>query len=217
MLQAWKKHVNELKTVFGLTTAQLDEVVAMADNYDYTLGYFSQYGGNQRAATKFKKALFRGLTEGQEEPTFPVFDVFTSPAAPVFDIEGLAKEYRNFFLKHLNYTDTFGGVLLIAEPESDGAAVLIQPPIIKAENLGSYKASIAFSKKGNAGIRIEWRLQGTIKFKFGTNGIGSPVVLEIPEADDDKPVTIEIQAAFIDSKNNVVSAFSQVEIVTLTS
>lgn len=216
LLQAWIANEGILKTIFGLSVEQIDEIQSMAGVYNTAFDYFPQFDAFVDAVRKFKSAIRTGFAADEAAPTFPAFTNFAPPAALIFDIEGKAKEYRRFFRNHPNRTQSILELLLIADSDTPPAPDSNAEPVINATNIGNYSAENTFKKGKFAGVRFEWREQGTVKWNSGTVGIGSPTILTISAPADGKPITIEIRAIYVDGKNNPIGNWSQIEIVTLT-
>lgn len=216
MLQAWAANTGDLKTIFSLTAAQITEVTEMAQLYDYFFQYFIDFEAAVKGTYEVKRAVFRGLKPNQSAPTIPTLTTLAPPATLIFNIEGKARAYRQFFLKNPAYNDALGATLRIADaPEPDQDFDLMQTEL-DAVGLDNFQIEVSYKRNKMPGVFLEWRVQGDTDadWRFAVNGIGGTTrFTPSPLPTGNQPLTVELRGKNINSKGEPVGIWSQIEVV----
>lgn len=217
MLQAWLQYIAELKTTFNLTVEQVADITSMAQLFNYFFVYFGNFNDQTKSAFDVKKAVFEGLKPNQAVPQIPNFTPMNPPESLMFNIIGKARAYRTFFLKHPNYSESFGALLKIAEGEDDGGGNL--PDTLETEleavGLDNFEVEVIYKRNGFPGALIQQRLQGENDgaWKFATNGLGGTARFTVTPTAGNKPVTVELRGKHLNAKGAPVGTWSQIETV----
>jgi hypothetical protein len=215
LLQLWHERMPDHQTRYGLTAAQLAQVLDDALVYQHLMKARDMLDEDVNEFYTYKKNIMEGEPNGTagdypkiELPSLPTL---TNPPKP--GIEKRNQELYNFLKSHPNRTAQSLADLGISETDSDPVSPGDLKPALKIQAKPDDRVEIAFSKQGQTAIRFQ-RETGDDKWTSVGDATSSPFTDETASAGG-KPEKRRYRAVYL-AKNQPVGQYSDIVTVVTT-
>jgi hypothetical protein len=200
--QNFAKYLPDVKTKYGLSTAQVDGADTDAQWMAKAVEMRHELDAASQQCTKWFAAI-AGNDDGAEVPE--PFSV-SLPDPAIVDvkpgIERRVREIAKQIKSHPDYSEADGEKLGIVPPAPANINPDDRKPELKCEARMNYEIRVAFRKYGLDGIRLEYRHNGGQWIGAGFL-INSPGSITVAPATPGQPEQVEVRAIYIQGNNTV--------------
>jgi hypothetical protein len=215
LLQIWHERMPDHQTRYGLTAAQLAQILDDALVYQHLINARSLLDEDVKEFSAYKKNIMEGdpNVEAGDYPKIELPSLPTLTKPPKAGIEKRNQELYNFLKAHPNRTAESLADLGLGETGGDSISPEDLKPALKAQARIDDKIEIAFNKQGQSSIRIQ-RETAADKWTTAGEATTSPFVDETPSPDG-KPEKRRYRAVYL-SKNQPVGQYSDIVTIVTT-
>ena len=212
-LQTLKVKLPGYKTVLELTDAEVDAILADADNFEYLINTAPQVDDGKQAFFEFKDILIKGAPS-TVQATAPVLPVIAMPSHPFPGIKKRLQNITQRIKSATGYTQQIGedlGLVDTGGPSLPSTLMAALNVVAKSNS----RVEITFRRQGMDAMKIEYRLKGASSWTFVAVATSSPFMHVADPAVAGEPEIREYRGTLF-NKNETVGTTSPVYSVVTT-
>ena len=210
LLQLWAAKLPASQVLLNLPLAEVDQIVEDAANFDYIIGYTTEFRTESNAYYEFKDSMFNG--EPGAVMATPAVAPFASPFPLKPGIINRVEAMRQKIYSASDLTDELGLELDVYMPEGGepDTESLIAALVIGARPNGVVR--IQFSKQGMGAMRIQYKGPGDTEWQLVGDFSTSPALHNKPS---DQPES-RVYRGILLEKDQPVGNYSPIYTVVTT-
>lgn len=200
---------------YGITTAEIDDLITSAVAFSYWLNYHSEYDKYCKKLTAYKSELLNGVKVSGSNSLAPAAPVMAAPPlAAVPAILGRARSLVQRIKKHTNYTEADGQDLGIIGTTQTIDFNTLKPNVTYKLVQGG-KPELKWTKAGFEAVRIYVDTTGTGAWTLLTQASYSSFVDKTPLPASGQSIVRSYRIIYV-HKDEEVGNYSNIVQITVT-